>query len=642
VKEVDGDDKQQSSAATAAALSSALSLSSEQLSLYFSSMSSLSSSSMSMSMDDLYKRNFFYRAWNNSISINNSNGNGNGNDHANNNNNNNKRRRKTDHLPKPMKVLIQYISQHSNQQLEKEWKECEIQQQNESQSQQKQKQNITTDIDCPTLHNERQYIVATYSCPIESGNRLHRYMNGLLWAVLTNRTFLWRYETFDICNEYNEVDCLKEYNPDIIKGSNIDCIDLIDRSNWIPSYDEWKIRLGIKDNKELIKAELFDGKKTYDNTTLPYDNDNDNNNADNNFIIRTGKQVNLNPGSILTKEPLNKTKHLSKPQNLQRLKELRSSYDIDNGNSGNNGVYFLYGMLFESMFTINSSLDPSNELLAQHAQEAQSKEEQSNDIETIFLHSRHAGHFQSDYIWADHLCLEKLFPKIINNETSSGATVANETTVETTVDTTTVATTTASAKLKPCHIYLMSDQPITVQLLHEEIRKTTRCTSSSTSMMPKLKGKNNDTSSASVTDTTYNNNPENTTTTTTITNTSSHGHRHHRRYLKKKEKEKYEGISFRSEHGPRAGRGYWEDLALAINARNGMISFHMFHRKHFLVRTSTALIREIIDFRKYIEYNMLYDYDNDNNDNDKKLQLPPSFYECTNPWKDKKKKKKKN
>ena len=98
------------------------------------------------------------------------------------------------------------------------------------------------------------------------------------------------------------------------------------------------------------------------------------------------------------------------------------------------------------------------------------------------------------------------------------------------------------------------------------------------------------------------------------------------------------GISFSAEHGPRAGRGYWEDLSLAIHARSGMVAFHMFHRKHNLVRTSTALIKEIIDFRRYLEYNNDI-YNNDDN-NDKKLLIPP-FYECTNPWKDKKKKNKK-
>ena len=39
-----------------------------------------------------------------------------------------------------------------------------------------------------------------------------------------------------------------------------------------------------------------------------------------------------------------------------------------------------------------------------------------------------------------------------------------------------------------------------------------------------------------------------------------------------------QGKSFSNEHGPFAGRGYWEDVSLAIQARHGMISFHVNRR----------------------------------------------------------------
>ena len=61
-----------------------------------------------------------------------------------------------------------------------------------------------------------------------------------------------------------------------------------------------------------------------------------------------------------------------------------------------------------------------------------------------------------------------------------------------------------------------------------------------------------------------------------------------------------QGKSFSNEHGPFAGRGYWEDVSLAIQARHGMISFHMNRRN--LVRTSTAIIRELVEFRRVLEH----------------------------------------
>jgi hypothetical protein len=117
-----------------------------------------------------------------------------------------------------------------------------------------------------------------------------------------------------------------------------------------------------------------------------------------------------------------------------------------------------------------------------------------------------------------------------------------------------------------CHIYIMSDQPQTVQLLHEYVQKNTHCTSSTRSSGGNA---NNTTSSA----------------------------------------------SFRAGHGPRAGRGYWEDLTLAIHARHGIIAYSKYRRPY--LRTSTALVREIIDFRNQLEHH------------GSNISLPPLFMECT-------------
>jgi hypothetical protein len=65
-------------------------------------------------------------------------------------------------------------------------------------------------------------------------------MNGLLWALLTNRTLLWRYKTHDVCVEYDTddtINCDVEYNPTLLTA---DCHTLIERNHWIPSYDHGK------------------------------------------------------------------------------------------------------------------------------------------------------------------------------------------------------------------------------------------------------------------------------------------------------------------------------------------------------------------------------------------------------------------
>ena len=41
--------------------------------------------------------------------------------------------------------------------------------------------------------NNRTFAIAFYSCPLQAGNRLHHFFNSILWAVITNRTVLWKY-----------------------------------------------------------------------------------------------------------------------------------------------------------------------------------------------------------------------------------------------------------------------------------------------------------------------------------------------------------------------------------------------------------------------------------------------------------------
>jgi hypothetical protein len=96
----------------------------------------------------------------------------------------------------------------------------------------------------------------------------------------------------------------------------------------------------------------------------------------------------------------------------------------------------------------------------------------------------------------------------------------------------------------PCLIYLMSDRQLALDLLTETIHNTTNCR------------------------------------VQTVTNRTS-------------------GTSHRSEHGPFSGIGYWQDLAMASQARYGIIAFHKTPRP--FLRTSTSLIRERIKFRRVLE-----------------------------------------
>jgi hypothetical protein len=53
----------------------------------------------------------------------------------------------------------------------------------------------------------RNYVIGTYSCPKQIGNRMHEFLNAFAGAVITNRTLLWNFcDRFD-CEAATEQEC---------------------------------------------------------------------------------------------------------------------------------------------------------------------------------------------------------------------------------------------------------------------------------------------------------------------------------------------------------------------------------------------------------------------------------------------------
>lgn len=42
-------------------------------------------------------------------------------------------------------------------------------------------------------HSDRSFVVGTYACPLQVGNRIHEFLNAFAGAVITNRTLVWNY-----------------------------------------------------------------------------------------------------------------------------------------------------------------------------------------------------------------------------------------------------------------------------------------------------------------------------------------------------------------------------------------------------------------------------------------------------------------
>ena len=125
-----------------------------------------------------------------------------------------------DMLPPPLQVMEEYMQWHSVEALRRD-----------------------------PIPQNRKFAIAFYQCPLQAGNRLHHFWNGVLWSVLTNRTVLWKYWSEETCYKYG-----KEFNPLICQSANTaqDCGEVLTRAPWMASYDEWRDRLFLANEEPFV------------------------------------------------------------------------------------------------------------------------------------------------------------------------------------------------------------------------------------------------------------------------------------------------------------------------------------------------------------------------------------------------------
>ena len=70
---------------------------------------------------------------------------------------------------------------------------------------------------------QRRFVIGTYSCPDQIGNRIHEFLNAIAGAIITNRTILWHF-----CNEPR---CSQ-------RTSELKCNECLIRNQWISSKFE--------------------------------------------------------------------------------------------------------------------------------------------------------------------------------------------------------------------------------------------------------------------------------------------------------------------------------------------------------------------------------------------------------------------
>jgi hypothetical protein len=385
-------------------------------------------------------------------------------------------------------------------------------------------------------HN-RTFALAYYSCPFQAGNRLHHYFNNLLWAIVTNRTVLWKY--------YDRATCLGSQSMyagggeggmaeatiamkdlDLIcEAANTvhDCDEVLLRASWIPSYDEWANRLELSDPLTLNfwstrppqSAQRKRQRQGQRRRPPPNTNKNGSPLSHASYTNFTGVDSRTDWPVVSFPVMFGMSGSLNSEERRHIL--LCNDWARDIARKLHSlGLPFLYGMLFRESFSMTEQTLqglPVTVPSVPYTQSATTRPSEYDDF-SIALHSRHSDP-QNDGsdVSGEIRCLGKLLSK------------------------STWTTTTNTHNTTACRVYLMSDRPLTLQNIQQWLHHI----------------------NCSVVTTPH----------------------------------KQAGASFLQEHGPWSGRGFFQDLAVVSQARQGLIAKFS--------TTSSKLLLELMEYDRTME-----------------------------------------
>jgi hypothetical protein len=444
--------------------------------------------------------------------------------------------------------------------------------------------------------HQRRYALALYSCPFQAGNRMHHFFNSVVWAVITNRTVLWKYYDKRACQRLGS-----KYSRRICEAANTeaDCAKVLDRASWIPSYDQWwrpirEMTSSLSSSQNASNTTRTSGIlevsywSTYDKLPhhrLWYDGAEalaglaDTITAP---VVVYGQM--LGQEASILQNPRKRNRLLTTSQARDRAEVLLSL-----------GADFLYGLIFhetlsirlgQSATTTTTNHDDSPPSLSQSNQQRLNStstsagtssgnttttylEEKGHSLSeagadsmktiTIALHSRHSNvEDDGSNIRREVNCIHKLLQEI--QETRQYWDDFNASTM---------------SEIQ-CRVILMSDRNSTLNLLMEylaqdNLRQQQQLLPENLLQQPS---------------------GGNRTPSTLVTAMISHSPLPFpcRGIVVEHTNVSH---SFKEEHGPFAGAGYFQDLALAASqARHGFIGAN---------RSSSMLVRELIEYHRHME-----------------------------------------
>jgi hypothetical protein len=218
-------------------------------------------------------------------------------------------------------------------------------------------------------HN-RTFAVAYYSCPLQAGNRLHHFMNDLLFAMATNRTVLWKYWDRESCMQLGNT-----YDQNVCSTSTMntlsDCDSVLERAPWIPSFEEWSVTLDLPPAVEVFEGGLQAPRSNPHSQRVPW-------------IDKKTKRY--GPASnwplVVFQPKVGAMKSVSKIPGVDfALKYFPYDKNAQSviANLFHLGNYFMYGMMFHKSFSLTSTILSSV-----------AKAPPTSDALSFAIHSRHA------------------------------------------------------------------------------------------------------------------------------------------------------------------------------------------------------------------------------------------------------------
>ena len=314
---------------------------------------------------------------------------------------------------KPICILHRYMDEHSGQAIQLEY-------------------HLSS--------SSRKFAVAYYSCPMQAGNRLHHFLNSLLWGIVTNRTILWHYYDSEACWLSSD----GKYDRGICRNANqeSDCsLSILTLADWLPAFDYYAPLY----NLPALSNRRHQHEKQNSNHTAVLHLDFWSTRVPNPDASSNSKfpwRPNMTGVDTLSDQIV------EFPQMLgQDAKELAKSFKLDRLENQllhtesarqrarallSEGVDYLYGMLFAFSFSFGPAV------AAPPGKELHTANRTNDEVFSIALHSRHTA-YQDDggNVQKELSCLDKLLQKYQK---------PNQT----------------------CIITAMSDRPLTLQRLSKE------------------------------------------------------------------------------------------------------------------------------------------------------------------------------